>query len=213
MFVRNHMLPVTEVVTITPEQTLEKALELMGAHGHDALPVVQDQIVVGLISKQHIYKTYFLGSDTDRHTFLVEHSVKDDMKTDFRIINEGAILEKAVVLMSTMKMQFVVVNNDDGTFAGILTKRNLLEAFANSLGLGKRATRLEIAVDDMEGRLAILARIIAHLKLNIMSLTMIDSLVPNYKKIIMRLDTENKEHVVQVIEDSGFRVINAFLEE
>ncbi len=212
MFVYTHMLSLSQVITVQPESNLEHALDLMKEYGHDALPVVAEGVVVGLISKQHIYKTYFFSSAESRTDFARQTSVQELMKTDFRTILENELLEKAILILTEIKMQFLTVVNSDGRLVGLLTKRKVLNAFADSLGLGKKGLRIELAIDDLEGRLAALSKTIYSLKLNISSLTMTDSIVPNYKKILMHIDTEDQDKVIETIEDAGFRVLNAFLE-
>lgn len=213
MFVRNHMLLATRVVSLTENQTLKEALDTMLKEGHDALPVLREQQVVGVLSKQHIYKTFFLKDFPTKLEFLCATLVHDEMKTDFRTVQENAILEEALSTMAKMRMQFLTVLNSKGGFAGILTKQNLLQTFANSLGLGKRGTRLEIVLDDIEGRLATLTKLIFKAKINIISIIMVDPSVMELRKVILRLDTSEKDSIVSMVEKAGFRVLNSFVEE
>lgn len=212
MFVHNHMLPLSQVITVSPKSNLESALTLMQRYGHDALPVTEGEIAVGLISKQHIYKTFFTGPAMERSQFTQNTPVEQLMKAEFRTIQENELLEKAILILTDIKMQFLTVVDEERRLVGLLTKRKVLNAFANSLGLGKKGLRLELAIDDMVGRLAALIKVIYALKLNISSFTMSDSIVPNYKKILMRVDTDNQDKVVNAIEGAGFRVLNSFLE-
>jgi acetoin utilization protein AcuB len=207
------MLPATQVVSLTENQSLKEALDIMMKEGHDALPVLREKRVVGVLSKQHIYKTFFLKDFPTKPEFLNTTLVGDEMKTDFRTIQENAILEEALSTMSEMRMQFLTVLNSKGRLAGILTKQNLLQTFANSLGLGKRGTRLEIVLDDIEGRLATLTKLIAKAKINIISIFMVDPSVMELRKVILRLDTREKDSIVSMVESAGFRVLNAFVEE
>lgn len=213
MLVRHHMIPASKVVSLTENQSLKQAFELMMKEGHDALPVLRDQVVVGILSKQHIYKTFFLKEFSSKDAFLNEILVGQEMKIDFRIIRESDILEQALWTMSKMRMQFLTVQNDKGKFAGILTKQVLLQTFANSLGMGKRGTRLEVVLDDIEGRLAALTKLIFKANINIISVTMVDPAVMELRKIVLRLDTKEKDSIVAMIEKAGFRVLNAFVED
>ena len=213
MFVRNHLLPATQVVSLTESQSLKESLDIMMKDGHDALPVLREQRVVGVLSKQHIYKTFFLKDFPTKSEFLCTTLVRDEMKTDFRTIQENAILEEALSTMSEMRMQFLTVLDSKGRLAGILTKQKLLQTFANSLGLGKRGTRMEIVLDDIEGRLATLTKLIAKAKINIISIIMVDPSVMELRKVILRLDTREKDSIVSMVEEAGFRVLHAFVEE
>lgn len=213
MFVRNHMIEASSVVTLSDELSLKAALDVMYLHGHDALPVVHENRVVGVLSKQHIYKIFFLGTFGDKEEFLQSHKVRSEMKTDFRTIHPNDILEKALQTMSNMRMQFLTVIDAGGRLIGLLTKRSLLETLGNSLGIDKHGTRLEIVLDDSEGRLATLTKAISRAKLNIISIVLLDPEVMDLKKIVMRVDTKDQAAVVALVERAGFRVLNAFVEE
>lgn len=213
MHVRHHMIPASKVITLTENQSLKEAYELMIREGHDALPVLQDQVVVGILSKQHIYKTFFLKEFSSKEVYLSNCLVYEEMKTDFRTIRESDILEEALSTMSRMRMQFLTVLNSKSKFAGILTKQILLQTFANSLGMGKRGARLEVVLDDIEGRLATLTKLIYKANINIISITMVDPSVMELRKIVLRLDTREKDSIVAMIEKAGFRVLNAFVED
>lgn len=213
MLVRNHMTPASKVVSLNEGQSLEEALELMAQEGHDALPVLREQRVVGALSKQHVYKRFFLMDYPSRQEFITKTPVCAEMKTDFRTIRETAILEEALYTMSKMRMQFLTVLDSGGNFAGILTKQSLLQTLANSLGMGKRGVRLEIVLDDIEGRLAALTKLIAKSKINMISIIMVDPSVLELRKVVIRLETKDKDYIVSFIEKAGFRVLNAFIEE
>jgi acetoin utilization protein AcuB len=213
MFVRNHILPTSQIVSLTENQTLGEALEIMLNKGHDALPVLRDQFVVGVLSKQHIYKTFFLKDYPSKNEYLNSTFVREEMKIDFRTIRENEILEDALFTMSKMRMQFLTVLDAKGRFAGLLTKQNLLQTFANSLGMGKRGTRVELVLDDIEGRLASLTRLIAKVKINIISIIMVDPSVMELRKVVLRLDTKEKDSIVETLDRAGFRVLHAYLED
>jgi acetoin utilization protein AcuB len=206
------MVPASSVITLSQEQSLQAALKIMQQHGHDALPVVHEGHVVGVLSKQHIYKTFFLGTFPSKDEFL-QQKVQQEMKTDFRTVRAGDLLEKALEIMAVMRMQFLTVLNEEGYFTGLLTKRSLLETLGNSLGMGKRGVRIEIVINDAEGRLAALTKALSRAKLNIISVVLLDPEVMDLRKIVMRLDTKEKDEVISLVEKEGFRVLNAFVEE
>lgn len=51
---RRIMIPLAELVTINPDATLEQAAELMIKHHVGALPVIDERIVVGLITQEDL---------------------------------------------------------------------------------------------------------------------------------------------------------------
>jgi hypothetical protein len=111
-----------------------------------------------------------------------------------------------------MRMQFIVVYNSKDQFIGILTRRNLLEAMANALGIDKRGVRVEVVVNDTQGRLAALTKVLAKSGYNIMSIFMLDPNVMDLQKILLRLDTKDEKRVVNLLNASGFKVLTSVLE-
>jgi len=213
MYVRNHMIPASKVITLTENHTLKDALELMSLHGHDALPVLRGTQVVGVISKQHIYKTFFLNDFPSKSDYLEGTNVSEQMKTDYRTVNPNDLLEYALQTMAKMKMQFLCIIDSKGNLVGLLTKQQLLGTLGNSLGLGKRGIRLEIVLDDIEGRLATLTKLISKAKVNIISIIMVDPSIMDLRKIVLRLDTRDKDSIVAIIEKAGFKVLDANVQD
>lgn len=213
MYVRNHMIPASKVITLTENHNLKDALELMSLHGHDALPVLRGTQVVGVISKQHIYKTFFLNDFPSKSDYLQDTQVSEQMKTDYRTVNPNDLLEYALQTMAKMKMQFLCIIDSKGNLVGLLTKQQLLGTLGNSLGLGKRGIRLEIVLDDIEGRLATLTKLISKAKVNIISIIMVDPSIMDLRKIVLRLDTRDKDSIVAIIEKAGFKVLDANVQD
>jgi len=184
----------------------------MEDHGHDALPVLNNKYnLVGVVSKQYIYKVFFQG-DYEKDVFLHKTLVQQVMKADYHFVQESDFIERAIREMTSMRMQFVVVKNDRNELVGILTRKNLLEAMANALGMDKRGLRLEILVDDIQGRIAALAKVLAKEDYNIRSFFMFDPHLMNLQKIIIRLDTREEDRVVRLLADAGFKVLSSVLE-
>ena len=213
MYVRNHMIPASKVITLTENHSLKDALELMSLHGHDALPVLRGTQVVGVISKQHIYKTFFLNDFPSKSDYLQDTKVSEQMKTDYRTVNPNDLLEYALQTMAKMKMQFLCIIDSKDNLVGLLTKQQLLGTLGNSLGLGKRGIRLEIVLDDIEGRLATLTKLISKAKVNIISIIMVDPSIMDLRKIVLRLDTRDKDSIVAIIEKAGFKVLDANVQD
>jgi acetoin utilization protein AcuB len=212
MFVRNHIVPLLGVITVQDDDTAGKALKVMEDYGHDALPVLDEKRnLVGVVSKQHIYKVFFLG-DYVRNDFLSNTLVREIMKTNFHTVRESDFIELALQVMSDMRMQFVAVINERHQFTGILTRKRLLRAMAYALGIDKKGLRVEIIIDDITGRLAALAGVLADGGYNIRSLFMFDPQMMNLQKIIMRVDTRDEERVIRLLAEAGFTVLSTVLE-
>ena len=212
MFVKNYLISASKVTTVKETESVKSALSVMEENSHDALPVLGDNnAVVGLISKQHVYKVFFMQGG-DKEQFINNTPVQKLMKVNFKSVNEEDLIEDAIRQMANMRMQFIVVNKKNKGFAGILTRRNLLDGMANALGMDKKGVRVEVVINDAEGRLAALTKVVAKYGYNIRSIFMTDPEVMNLRKIVLRLDTRDEKRVVDMLVDAGFKVLTSVLE-
>ncbi len=212
MFVKNHLIPLTRLITVNEKENLKITLQLMEKHGHDALPVINEEnVLAGLISKQHIYKINFT-EESNKESFITNTIVSEIMKTNFKYIYEQDLLETAIKQMIDMRMQFIVVYNQKNEFIGILTRRILLEAMANVLGIDKKGVRVEVLVSDTKGRLATLTKTLSKNGYNVRSIFMYDLQLMDLQKILIRLDTRDLEPVVNILNNAGFKVLTSILE-
>jgi len=56
--VKDLMLPAKDVITITPDKTVERAAHYMTTHKIGCLPVLEDKVVVGIITEIDLLRSY-----------------------------------------------------------------------------------------------------------------------------------------------------------
>jgi acetoin utilization protein AcuB len=113
MFVRNHMTP--NPVTVTSGDTLETAQACMKAGGFRRLPVVDDQVLIGILSEYDL-RPYLESLDT---TVVLEAMTPDPVT-----VSPAATLEHAVALLKGKEIGALPVVNY-GRLIGIITSSNL----------------------------------------------------------------------------------------
>ncbi|AFK22037.1 IMP dehydrogenase [Pyrococcus sp. ST04] len=104
---------VEDVITISPEETVEFALFLMEKHDIDGLPVVEDGKVVGIISKKDI---------AAREGKLV----KDLMTKEVITVPECVDVEEALKIMIENRIDRLPVVNKEGKLVGLITMSDLV---------------------------------------------------------------------------------------
>jgi tRNA nucleotidyltransferase (CCA-adding enzyme) len=93
------------IKTITSDKTLEEAEEMMTRYNLNILPVVQEEKVIGLISKQVVEKAIYHG--------LKESRVKEYMTTEFSVISPDTPFSKIQELVIGQNQSFLPVVNQD----------------------------------------------------------------------------------------------------
>jgi len=207
MFVRNKMT--TNPFTITTEQTIPEAIELMNKYNIKRLPVLQNGKLVGVVSREDIDKsspskaTSFSAGEI---TYLLSKTKIGKIMTKNPItISSGALLEEAALLMRNHSVGFLPVV-DDGKLVGIITQSDILDSFIELLGFREHGTRLTVEVDDAPGIIANLTAIIGKYGANITNIAVYRGSMGK-SDIVIGINTLNTEEMEKSIEAQGYKII------
>ena len=110
-------ITVRDVVTISPESSIETVQDIMENESVSGLPVMENEKIVGIISKRDVRP--FLKSDSKK-------LVKDIMTSDVVTIKENITSEEALDIAYENKVERLPVVSDDGDLVGILTIKDIL---------------------------------------------------------------------------------------
>ncbi|MGI6123239.1 MAG: CBS domain-containing protein, partial [Acetivibrionales bacterium] len=130
MFVRNKMT--TNPFTISADQTIPDAHEIMAENGVKRLPVMKNGKLVGVVSKEDIVQaspskatTFSMGEIT---YLLSKTKISQIMNKNPITISSNALLEEAAILMRDNNVSFLPVVDDD-KLVGIITEGNIFDSF------------------------------------------------------------------------------------
>jgi len=93
------------VKTIEPERTLEEAGEILTRYNLDILPVLQDEKVIGLISKEVVERAEYHG--------LKSSLVKEYMTTEFSVVSPETPFSRVQALIIGQNQSFLPVVEKD----------------------------------------------------------------------------------------------------
>jgi acetoin utilization protein AcuB len=202
MYVSNRMT--SNPVTITSKTSARKALDLMQAKKFSNIPVVDDGIIVGIVAKEDIINQYFCGEKGC--TLMEDTLVEEVMNKDFSTIRKMDYIEKAILLLKEKDISALPVLDTDNKLVGIITRNDVFDAFANTLGADNKGTRIYMVVPEFIGQLAKIANIVRHHNMSIDSLTVFDSGIVNTKQVIMKVNSKEVEHLVADLKLGGLDV-------
>lgn len=155
MLVRNWMT--RAVVTISPEESLLTAQEVMAERGIRRLPVVEEGRLIGIITQADILREVPGEAPEGLWEFdylhpLAKRTVREAMTPDPLTVTPEATLEEAALLMREHKIGGLpVVAN--GKLVGIITESDIFAAMIEILGFRWGGVRLDIEVEDRPGAL------------------------------------------------------------
>jgi tRNA nucleotidyltransferase (CCA-adding enzyme) len=105
------------VKSISPDLTLEKAEVNLNRYNINALPVMTDGKLLGLISRQTIEKGIYHG--------LKRHPVKDYMNTEVETVDPDAVIAEIRDRLVLSKQRILPVT-EDGKVIGLISRTDLL---------------------------------------------------------------------------------------
>jgi CBS domain-containing protein len=109
------VLMVPDPITITPETTIRDVARAMVNEGVSSLPVVEDCTLIGIVTKSDLMRSALVGR---------VHGAVGDLMEDVTTCSRYHSLDHVVNLISERNDKVVVINND-GSLAGIITESNL----------------------------------------------------------------------------------------
>ncbi|HEU4882916.1 MAG TPA: CBS and ACT domain-containing protein [Longimicrobium sp.] len=196
-------------VVVSPRHSLADALRLTRERRIRHLPVVEDGVLVGIVSDRDVRTALpspITEPDAERVAFLDRTPISAVMKRDVDSIGPLDTVEDAAKLMRRRRIGALPVVDAHGAVLGILSESDVLDAFVEILGPAN-ASRLEIALADRAGELARAMRVIGEdLRVNICSL-MVPPGKPDERRVaIVHVNTIDPRETIHALEAAGFEV-------
>ncbi|AEH22160.1 putative signal transduction protein with CBS domains [Thermodesulfobacterium geofontis OPF15] len=133
MKVKNWMI--TEVITASPEDTVEDAIQLMRRFSIRHLPIVENGKLVGLVTESNLRA--YLSSEK------LQLPLKEIMILNPITIDPETSIDEAARIIYKYKIGGLPVITE-GKLVGIITITDILEAFIELMGLLKSSSRLDV---------------------------------------------------------------------
>ena len=211
MYVKNYMS--TDLVTITPDTTVIKALDLMRQHDIHRLPVVVKGQLVGLLTESVIAKNS-PSTATSRSVHELNYLLNKTTAADIMIrrvitTSPDALLEQAASEMRNMDVGVLVVM-DHAQLVGIITDKDIFEAFIDINGYYTPGTRFVVeVVDDKAGILEDIGETTAKHNWSITQMNVYH--LDEKTNVVVHVDTQDSEEVARVFQEKGYKVSGVFV--
>jgi len=207
MFVKNKMT--ANPFTISPDQTIPDAHEIMAQNNVKRLPVVKNDKLVGVVSREDILRaspseatTFSIGEIT---YLIAKTKISQIMSKKPVTISSNALLEEAATLMRDRDISFLpVVDNDK--LVGIITESDIFDSFIELLGFREPGTRLTVEADDAPGIMSNLTSIIGKFGANINHVAVYRG--SNGKSsVVVGFNSLNTAEIEKSIADQGYKIL------
>ncbi len=194
MKVRNWMI--TDLITVSPKDTVESAIQIMQQHSIRHLPVVEDNRLVGLVTESSLRP--YLSPEK------LNLPLREVMIINPITIDPEASIDEAARLIYKYKIGGLPVISQ-GKLVGIITITDILEAFIELMGILKASSRLDIIPkeDNLNSALEVIKRGGA----KIISIGM-DITSEGEKIYFIRVEKTNLERIALELEAEGHKVVS-----
>jgi acetoin utilization protein AcuB len=187
-------------IAISPEASIQQAIELMKEHSIRHLPVVDgEERLVGWVSDTDL-RGVFIAS------MIEELSVGDVMIADPITVSSTDALEQAALLITEHKIGGMPVL-EDGKLVGIITVVDILEAFVDIMGVLASSSRLDVRLGDSRDAFQEVSRIIREHDGEVISVGIL-SQEPPERIYSFRIEKCDTEPLRQALEAQGHKVVS-----
>ena len=207
MFVENRMT--ANPITINSTTTIADASEIMRNNKFRRLPVVEGGKLVGIVTDRDL-RAVSASPATSLSIFelnylLAKMKVKDIMQKKVITITPQAAVEEAAILMYNHRIGGLVVVDEEGAVAGVITETDIFKSFVDIMGLVNGKTRITLDVTDKIGLLHEISEVF--LKMNINITSMVSYALPDGKiEMIIRADIADTEELEKALAAKGYPI-------
>ena len=212
MYVKDYMT--VNPITIDPDVTLLKALEIMGRNHFHRLPVVKGDKLVGLITEglvnDHSGKNSTSLSIYELNYLLSRTYASDIMIQDVKTVSPDAWIEEAAEIMLHNSVNVLPVVDNDNHVVGIITEKDLFKAFLNLTGYRHRGTRFVVKLQDKPGAFQKVCALFEQEDANLENIGVYHSKERGVEVVIRATGEVSVEKMTEVLKDAGIDVANVW---
>ena len=132
--------------------------------------------------------------------------VSDIMIRDVKTTTQDVFLEEAAQLMIDNEIGVLPVVDADGRVIGIITDKDVFQAFNDLMGYGQRGTRFVINCENVPGYFVGIAKLFAENDANLDSLAVYHSEERGAEVVIKATGEVEVERMMQVLLDGGYNL-------
>lgn len=198
-----------EVITVTGSDTLVEVEQLFEEHNLRRIPVIEGDLVTGIICDTDILKAKPSILDPGNAVLeverfsqlLVQHVMTDGPVT----VSVDDTLENALLVMRRHKINSIPVVKE-GSLVGIITETNIFNAFLTALGAETGGTRLEVMIGRKSASLHSLLDVFQQHDMAILSVVYQFEYSENFSKVTIRTTGENMDALLDALWEHEFKV-------
>lgn len=196
------------VKTLTPEHTIEDALNMMGTNAFRHIPIVdQNMRLVGIISDRDIKLTLPSVLSEEDPDFTLKVPISRIMRKRVTYCHPMDFVEEIALDFYHYSIGAIPVLRDDKVI-GIVTQKDMLNTYLELTGMTEPGSIIEIDIEDRTGIIHDIGKVFKELNIKIVSISVYKNKEKKgYKTILLRVQAMNPRKAIDTLKDRGFTVL------
>ncbi|MUV39302.1 Acetoin utilization protein AcuB [Lentibacillus sp. JNUCC-1] len=198
----------TNVVTLPPEATIEKALSLLQTHRIRHIPIIdENEHVIGIVSDRDVRDASPSIFDKEQDSNAMQKAISTIMSHPVVTVHPLDFVEEIARIFHDQEFACVpVVQNSK--LVGMITEKDMLYTLIQLTGTHVQSSHIEVKVPHKPGILPEVTSVFGHHKVNIVSLLVYPYKTdPNYKTLVFRVQTMNPLPIIEDLREAGYELL------
>lgn len=192
--------------TVSPDDTLARAAEIMREFRINHLPVLEGGKLVGIVTDTDLRNISLTGEPTADGTKPPDRKVREVMKTEVWSLTPEDAVEDALLIIRRKKFGALPVLSGD-RLVGIITKIDLLNAVIDVLNLDEVGLRIEVSLPRNMSRFEELVAVLEGMSAGVRSCIVTPQKGSDRMVALLRLDTIDGPKVIAALRAQRFDVL------
>lgn len=197
-----------DVVTITPGDSMKRAMDLVKKHQIHQLPVMKGDKLVGMLSDGDLKRASASDATTlDVHELIYlldKIKISDIMSHPAITVPLDYTIEEAAEILQKNKIAAMPVVDAKGNLAGIITQHDLFSALVSLTGLQDRGLHIAVMLEDRPGSIMEVANLVRQIGGKMASImTSYKRCQEGYRRVYFRVYNIDREKTDALLEQIG----------
>lgn len=196
------------VRTLTPEHTIEEALNMMSTYSFRHIPIVDEaEKLVGIVSDRDIKLTLPSVLSDDDPDFTLKVPISRIMRKRVTYCHPLDFVEEIALDFYHYAIGAIPVLRN-GRIVGIITQKDMLNTYLELTGITEPGSIIEVEVEDRTGVIYDIGKVFKDLNIKIVSISVYrNKEKKGYKTIVLRVQAMNPRKAIDTLKDRGFTVL------
>ncbi len=196
-------------VTINKETSLSQAQEIIKEQNFRHLPVVEGDILIGIVTQTDIDKALPSALDSTvsaQDRIIATHTKASSFMTENPITARPMdSLERVALLMQKFKIGALPVVEDESC-VGIITETDIFKAFTELSGIGNPGVRIELQISKNKSSFYAVMEICRQFDMDLGAVALHRNFSHNQQLLTIRVNGENMDDMIETLWSSGAKI-------